>query len=166
MTDEEVSQEKDPVHKDWTQGSITKNLWSLAWPMTISSSLMLLGPFIDMIWIRKLGSEAMAAVIISGTVVMLINSVIMGLYTGLRALVARFVGAGENEKANHVAQQGLIVGILLSLGVAAIGYYLAGLALLVQIGAALSFVRRIADEKVPERVHPDWRKGGRSRKED
>ncbi|OGO31415.1 MAG: hypothetical protein A2Z29_04630 [Chloroflexi bacterium RBG_16_56_11] len=117
--------EKDTIRRDWTKGNITSNLWSLAWPMTISTSIMMLGPFIDMIWIGKLGSAAMAGVGISSIVVMLINSLIMGLFTGLRAMVARFVGAGDNEQANHVSQQAFVIGITLSLVMAAIGQFLA-----------------------------------------
>jgi putative MATE family efflux protein len=116
---------KNPFERDWTKGSITGNLWSLAWPMTISTSIMTLGPLIDMFWIGKLGSASMAGVSISGTVVMLINSLIMGLFTGLRAMVARFVGAGDNKQANHVSQQAFVIGISLSLFMAAIGLFFA-----------------------------------------
>ncbi len=91
--------------RDLTKSSIVGNLWSLSWPMTISSAVMMIGPTIDMIWIGKLGDAAIAGVGVSAIVVMLINSLIMGLFTGLRALVARFVGAGDEKAANHVAQQ-------------------------------------------------------------
>ncbi|MCX7911627.1 MAG: MATE family efflux transporter [Dehalococcoidales bacterium] len=117
--------QQEPQHRDWTKGSIVGNLWSLAWPMTVSSSIMTLGPFIDAIWIGKLGSVSMAGVTVSGTVVMLINSLIMGLFTGLRAMVARFVGAGDEKQANHVSQQAFVVGVLLSLVMAAIGLFFA-----------------------------------------
>jgi putative MATE family efflux protein len=117
--------QKDTIRRDWTKGSITGNLWSLAWPMTVSTSIMMLGPFIDMIWIGKLGSASMAGVGISSIVVMTINSLIMGLFTGLRAMVARFVGAGDNAQANHVSQQAFVIGVSLSLVMAAIGQFLA-----------------------------------------
>jgi putative MATE family efflux protein len=111
--------------RDLTKGSISGNLFSLAWPMTISSAVMMIGPTIDMIWIGKLGEDAIAGVGVSALVVMLVNSLIMGLFTGLRALVARFVGAGDEKSANRVAQQAFVVGIFLSLIVAAIGIFLA-----------------------------------------
>ena len=41
--------------RDWTHGSIVRNLLSLAWPMVISQSLNMLGPTIDMIWVGRLG---------------------------------------------------------------------------------------------------------------
>jgi putative MATE family efflux protein len=116
---------QNPVQRDWTKGNITRNLWSLAWPMTVSTSIMTLGPFIDAIWIGKLGSASLAGVTVSGTVVMLINSLIMGLFTGLRAMVARFVGAGDNTQANHVSQQAFVIGVALSLIMAAVGFFFA-----------------------------------------
>ncbi len=44
--------------RDWTQGSIVGNLWALAWPSLITSTLNVAGPAVDMIWIGKLGSGA------------------------------------------------------------------------------------------------------------
>ncbi len=113
------------IRRDWTKGSISGNLASLAWPVIVSSTVMMMGPIIDTVWIGKLGSEAVAGVGVATIVVMLVNSLIMGLFTGLRALVARFVGAGETARANHAAQQGLVIGMILSLTIAAIGFFLA-----------------------------------------
>ena len=59
------------AEKDLTKGSIIGNLWSLSWPMTVSTTIMMLGPIIDMVWIGKLGSADMAGVGISGIVVSL-----------------------------------------------------------------------------------------------
>jgi putative MATE family efflux protein len=126
MTEDDGSRRKiNIIKKDWTKGSISGNLWALSWPVIVSSTVMMLGPIIDTIWIGKLGSSQMAGVGVATIIVMLVNSLIMGLFTGLRALVARFVGAGETAKANHVAQQGLVIGAVFSLIVAIIGYFLA-----------------------------------------
>ncbi|OGO19506.1 MAG: hypothetical protein A2Z15_03370 [Chloroflexi bacterium RBG_16_50_11] len=108
-------------HKDLTKGSIIGNLWALSWPMTITTTVMMSGQIIDMIWIGKLGSAEMAGVGISGIVVALINSLIMGLFTGLRAMVARFVGASDEKRANHVSQQAFVIGAGLSLLLAIVG---------------------------------------------
>ncbi|MFC1900316.1 MATE family efflux transporter [Chloroflexota bacterium] len=113
----------DTFSRDWTEGSIVRNLWSLSWPMMISSSLMMLGPTIDMIWIGRLGSSSIAAVGVSGMAVMVANSITMGVFTGLRALVARFVGAGDIQGANHVTQQAYILGAGLAVIIAMIGVF-------------------------------------------
>jgi putative MATE family efflux protein len=109
------------AEKDLTKGSIVGNLWSFSWPITVSTTVMMIGPIIDMIWIGKLGLAEIGGVGVSGIIVSLINSLIMGLFTGLRALVARFAGAGDKKQANHVAQQAFVISIVLSLILAVIG---------------------------------------------
>jgi putative MATE family efflux protein len=120
-TAQKPAKKQSPFERDWTKGSITNALFSLAWPMTISTSIMMLGPIIDMIWIGKLGSAEMAGVGISGIIVMMADSLVSGLWTGLRAMVARLVGARDKEQANHAAQQAFVVGITISLLMAVIG---------------------------------------------
>ncbi len=111
--------------RDWTKGSIIGNLLSLGWPMIVGGSLNMLGPTIDLIWVGKLGSASIAGVGVSGMVVMLVNSMMMGLFMGLRAMIARFIGAGDAKGANHVAQQALIVGVVYSVTMAIIGIFFA-----------------------------------------
>lgn len=111
--------------RDWTKGSIIGNLWSLGWPMIAGGSLDMLGPTIDMIWVGKLGAASVAGVGVSGMLVMLVQSMLMGLYMGLRAMVARFIGSGDAKGANHVAQQSLIINIAYSVTMAAIGIFFA-----------------------------------------
>lgn len=130
--------------KDYTQGNIVGNLMTLGWPMMVGGSLNMLGPTIDMIWVGKLGESAIAGVGISGMVVMLANSAMMGLYQGLRAMIARAIGAGNPEEANHVTQQALIISFAYSIAMAIIGLFLAR-PILVLLGVGPDVV----DEGVP-----------------
>jgi putative MATE family efflux protein len=126
LEEEEFSPRREPrLTRDWTKGSIIGNLLSLAWPMIIGSTITTLGPTFDMIWVGKLGAAAIAGVGISGMVVMLMNTVRMGLQTGTRALVARFVGAGDERGANHVGQQAFIISVAFSIFMAIIGIFFA-----------------------------------------
>ena len=111
--------------RDWTQGSIVRNLWSLSWPITISGSLNMLGPTIDMIWVGKLGAAAIAGVGLAGMAVMVVNSAKMGIVTGMRAMIARFIGAQDLEGANHVAQQSFVISASFGIFLAIIGIFLA-----------------------------------------
>jgi putative MATE family efflux protein len=111
--------------RDWTQGSILGNLWSLSWPMLISSIINTLGPTIDMIWVGKLGSAAIAAVGVSGLAIQVVNSLVFGLFTGTMAMIARFIGAKDEQSANRVAQQAYVVAGTFSLIMAIIGIFLA-----------------------------------------
>jgi putative MATE family efflux protein len=106
---------EDQKPDDLISGSIVKNLVKLSWPIIISYTINLIGPTIDMIWVGKLGTEAIAGVGASGMIVMLISSAMMGLNIGTRALVARFIGAGEHENARHVVNQSFMIGVVLSI---------------------------------------------------
>ncbi len=122
---EGFARRKTPFGRDWTQGNILHNLLRLSWPMVISNLLMMLGPTIDMIWIGRLGTVSIAAVGAAGTAVMLVMTAMMGLLMGMRALIARFIGAGDVSGANHVAQQTLVISAVFSITMAAVGFFLA-----------------------------------------
>jgi len=115
----------DRFDRDWTKGSVVGNLLSLSWPLMIGHSLNMIGPTIDMIWVGRLGAAAIAGVGISGMAVMMVNSLMMGLAMGTRAIIARFIGAGDSAGANHVARQAFIVCAGFSLVMVPIGMFLA-----------------------------------------
>ncbi|MFC2039129.1 MATE family efflux transporter [Chloroflexota bacterium] len=111
--------------RDWTKGNIFYNLISLSWPIIVGNSLNLLGPVIDMVWVAKLGAAAIAGVGVAGMAVMTITSARMGFAMGTRAMVARFIGAGDFDGANHVAQQAMVISGTYVVIVASIGIFFA-----------------------------------------
>ena len=64
-----------------------------------------------MIWVGKLGPTAIAGVGIANIIIMIVMAMDIGIIVGVRALVARHVGAGDLQGANHVAGQALILSI-------------------------------------------------------
>ncbi len=116
---------KNTFDRDWTQGNVFRNLVALSWPIVVGNSLNLLGPVIDMIWIGKLGAAAIAGVGVASMAVMVINSARMGLTQGTRALIARSIGSGDDEAANHVSQQAFVVSAGYVVVMASIGVFLA-----------------------------------------
>jgi len=130
LTNQEIStssrkRRRKAYERDLTEGNILGNLWSLTWPTTISRTIRMLGPMIDMIWVGSLGSAALAGVGVSGIAVTIINSARMGLNTGTRALLTRAVGAGNENTANHVIQQSLVISGFFALITASIGIFFA-----------------------------------------
>jgi len=107
--------------KDWTKGSIIKNLLQLSWPMIISQSLNMSGPTIDMIWVGKLGAAPIAGVGVAGMIVMFMTSMTMGLAMGARAMIARFIGAGDARGANHAARQAFAISAFFAIVVVTVG---------------------------------------------
>ena len=123
------------LKRDWTKGSLLGNLWSLSWPMLISTFINTLGPTVDMIWVGKLGSASIAGVGVSALAIQVANSLVMGLFTGTSAMIARFIGAKDEQSANRVAQQAFVIGGSFSLLMAIIGIFLAR-PILVLLGVA------------------------------
>ena len=126
-----VKEEKPPrqeaaFRRDWTQGSVIRNLLLLSWPMVLMETLFVVSQVADMIWVGKLGPSSIAGVGVANIVISLVMSMDIGLIVGVRAMVARFVGAGNVAQANHVAAQGFIVGAAWGLLMTAIGISLAG----------------------------------------
>lgn len=110
--------------RDWTSGSIFKNLLLLSWPMIISNIMAMIGPTIDMIWVGRLGPDAIAAVGVSGIIVMFIMTAMMGVAIGARALIARFIGMKQPADAVRVARQAFLIAMGLSIVIAAAGIIL------------------------------------------
>lgn len=92
--------------------------------MFVGNIVMILGFTVDLIWVGKLGSVAIAGVGIGGIAMMLVITAIMGLMMGMRAMVARFIGAGDISGANHVARQGFVISGAFAVAVAFIGIFL------------------------------------------
>jgi putative MATE family efflux protein len=109
--------------KDWTQGSITRNLVLLSLPIITSQSLNMIGPTIDLIWVGKLGSVSIAGVGVAGMAVMFVMSAMMGLAQGARAMVARFVGSGNASEANNVAQHAFVISTVYSFIMVMVGIF-------------------------------------------
>jgi len=110
--------------RDLTSGSISKNLWILAVPMMASNFLQTALNLVDMAWVGRLGPDALAAVSMSGSILMILMFLMMGVGMGTTAMVARFVGAKQFSQAEHVATQSLIMGFWCSLVFAVLGYFI------------------------------------------
>ncbi|MFH1783644.1 MAG: MATE family efflux transporter [bacterium] len=108
--------------KDLTQGSVLKNVWVLALPMMFSGIIQTAFNIVDMFWVGRLGSEAIAAVAMSGAVIMIVVIFVMGLGRGTSAMVARFIGAKQVEEANRVAMQSIFLALVISFLLAIVGY--------------------------------------------
>ena len=75
--------------RDLTEGSIVRNIWHLALPMMIGNVLQNAFNIVDMVFVGRLGPSAIAAVGMSGVVLGFLFVVILGIYIGTVALVAR-----------------------------------------------------------------------------
>lgn len=101
--------------RDYTEGSITKNIWSLASPMIISQILQTVFYIVDLVFIGMVGSNAIAAVSIATIFMMTLSTVAHGLSIGTTAVIARFIGQRDRETASHFASQSILISVVLGL---------------------------------------------------
>ncbi|MEI8140250.1 MAG: MATE family efflux transporter [bacterium] len=109
-----------------TTGSVWQGLIGLAWPMFVSTTLQNLQSVIGLFWVGRLGSDSVAALAMSGTLLMMLFPVVMGLSTGTIAIVARSVGAGNPAEAAEVGGQSLLAALICGVIAGVAGWYWAG----------------------------------------
>lgn len=85
------------------------NIWHLARLVTLSQFLFMLPGLYDAVWLGKLGSEAQAAAGLAMSVRFTMISVLMALSGASGAVVARYVGARDQESANLAVLQAVIL---------------------------------------------------------
>jgi putative MATE family efflux protein len=109
--------------RDFTSGSLSKNIWVLAIPMILEMGMQSTFSLIDMFWVGKLGPEAIAAVSMAGILLMVLFSLAIGVSIAGGALVARRVGEGNYDEAGDVIFQAMILSAFLSVFFGIIGWY-------------------------------------------
>jgi putative MATE family efflux protein len=111
-------------NKDWTKGPILSNLWFLSWPMVVMESFYVVSQVYDLIWVGKLGSAAIAGVGVANIVISMVFSMDLGLIVGMRALVARHIGAYDIAGGNRAAGQAIILSAIWGTVIALTGIFL------------------------------------------
>lgn len=99
------------INREWTEGSIVKNLLLLSWPMIVMEATYMVSQLFDMVWVGKAGASSIAGLGIANLIAMMISTVDMGLISGSRAMIARFVGQRDMESARKVAGQTFIMAV-------------------------------------------------------
>jgi len=91
---------------------IRKDIWSLAWPAILRMGFQTSVGIITLILVGNYcrGAESVAAIGMAQRVMFLVIGTLAALSIGTTALVARFYGAGENERAKTVVSQSLLIG--------------------------------------------------------
>jgi putative MATE family efflux protein len=108
-----------------TTGSLLRALFSLATPMLVQAFLQNLQNMIDLYFVGRLGSPAVAAVSASGNILFVLTPVLMGASMGTIALVSRFTGEGNPRLAAHTAGQGVPIAIFFGIVIGIIGQFFA-----------------------------------------
>jgi putative MATE family efflux protein len=105
--------------KDMTQGSVTRHLLHMASFMAVSMVVQTLYLLADLYWVGRLGKEAIAAVGLSGNLMMLVMALTQMLGVGTTTVISHAAGRKDQPKAELAFNQSIIlslfVGVLFGL---------------------------------------------------
>ena len=121
--------------EDYTRIPLPRAIVLLAIPMMLELVMESTFGLVDIYFVGKLGPPAIAAVGLTGSVIIMVFAIVMGLSMGTTATVARRIGEGDPEAAGLAAWQAILAGVMGSAPVSLAGYLLAP-ALLRWMGAS------------------------------
>ena len=87
-------------------------LLSMALPMVISMMVNSLYNIVDSYFVAKISENAMTALSLVYPVQNFINAVAIGFGVGINAVIAFHLGAGDKDKADDAATQGLLLSLI------------------------------------------------------
>lgn len=85
---------------------------SMAMPMVLSMLVNSLYNIIDSFFVAQISEEAMTALSLVYPVQNFINAVGIGFGVGINAVIAFYLGAGDDKKADQAATQGLVLAMI------------------------------------------------------
>src|SRR5881275_3139595 len=85
--------------KDLTQGSVTKHLLQMTGFLAISMVVQTLYLLADLYWVGRLGKEAIAAVGLSGNLMMLVVALTQMLGVGTTTVISHAAGRKDQNSA-------------------------------------------------------------------
>jgi Na+-driven multidrug efflux pump len=113
-----VSENKNPL----LEGPILQSLLKLTVPIILLQLLQAAYQLIDAFWVGRLGGAAVAAVSVTTPFVFLSIAIGAGLAIAGSVLVAQYVGAKNQLMVDHVAGQTLLLVLVISVCLGALGF--------------------------------------------
>jgi len=106
------------------EGPLRPAVWKLAWPTMLTNIVGGLQGIVDHVLVGHLvGYTGNAAIGVAWQIFLIVIAFISSLFIGMGVLVARFAGAGDEDKVDRVVYQAFVTAIGISLFIMApIGY--------------------------------------------
>ncbi|MGI8618772.1 MAG: MATE family efflux transporter [Gemmatimonadaceae bacterium] len=106
-------------------GPLPKAVWKLAWPTMLTNIIGGAQGIVDHVMVgHYVGFAANAGIGVAGQIMIIVIIFITSLFTGMSVLVARFAGAGEEDKVDRTVYQAFITATAMALLVMApVGYF-------------------------------------------
>ena len=105
-----------------TSKMLYSDIVKIAWPSVVELTLTQLASMVDLMMVGGLGAWAITSVGLTVQPKFLLMVVFMALNVGTTAMVARYKGAGNPEKANLILRQALMLTLIFSVITSILGY--------------------------------------------
>ena len=128
------------TEKDFTSLPMRKALFLLALPMVLEMAMESVFAIADIFFVSSIGSEAVAIVGITESLMTVIYAIAGGLAIGTNALVARRIGEQRTEEAGKVAVHAILSAVIVSFAIGIPGFVYAE-NILHLIGASYSSIQ-------------------------
>ena len=104
-------------HQDYTTGNLNRAILLLAIPMVLEMVLESLFAVVDILWVGRLGANAVATVGLTESLLALVFAIGIGLAMSTTAMVARRIGEKDPHDAAIAGAQAIFLGLLVSLAI-------------------------------------------------
>jgi putative MATE family efflux protein len=101
--------------KDMTEGSVTRHLLEMSAFIAVSMLIQTLYLLADLYWVGSLGKEAIAAVGLSGNLMMLVLALTQALGVGTTTLISQATGQKDQPRAELAFNQSFVLSLLVGL---------------------------------------------------
>ncbi len=107
------------------EGPLRRAVWKVAWPTMLTNIIGGLQGIVDHVLVGHLvGFNGNAAIGVAFQIFLVVIVFIMSIFTGMSVLVARFAGAGDEEKVDRTVYQAFLTAVGISfLIMAPVGYF-------------------------------------------
>ena len=109
--------------QDFTNMRLGKSIFILAVPMVLEMVMESLFAIVDIFFVSRLGSQAIATVGLTESMITIVYSIGFGLSAGTSAIISRRTGEKDSNGASEAAVQAIIAGISVSLLISIAGIF-------------------------------------------
>ncbi|MEZ4900795.1 MAG: MATE family efflux transporter [Spirosomataceae bacterium] len=109
--------------QEYTTGSINRAIFLLSVPMILEMVMESLFAVVDIFFVSKVSTDAVATVGLTESVLTLVYSVAIGLSTAATAIIARRIGEKNTAAAGHAAAQVILVSLFFGIVVGLVGFF-------------------------------------------